>query len=230
MPTPSPAEGRAPDGLADPFAATGVVLAGGRSARFGADKLALSVGGRPLLERAVAAVSTIAAETIVVVGPEAAEPPGVAEGRYRVVRDPSPHPGPLVGFVAALEVAREPLVLVVGGDMPALEPELLSHLVRELAGSDADSCVLVRRGRWQPLPSVVRLGATLPVARHLVAAGERSLRGLFQNLRTRAIAEADWRPFDPEARSLLDVDRPGDLAVAEAAIGGRGTERREAGR
>ena len=40
-----------------------IVLAGGRSSRFGRDKLAESIDGRPLLDRAVEAVGVTCTET-----------------------------------------------------------------------------------------------------------------------------------------------------------------------
>ena len=61
------------DPVADPVAA--IVLAGGAGRRLGgADKAALDVGGRTLLERALAAVSGV---PTVVVGPARPLPPGV---------------------------------------------------------------------------------------------------------------------------------------------------------
>ncbi len=213
-----------------PLPTSAIVLAGGRATRFGGDKLATTMGGRTLLAHAVAAVGEVCREVVVVLGAEAPEPAelaGTLAGTaVRVVRDASPYPGPLVAFLGGLEVAREPLVILVGGDMPALRPGLLRCLVAALLRSDADAVLPVRRGRPIPMPSAVRLGATLPVARQWVAAGERSLRGLFASLRTVELPEADWRPFDPEASSLLDVDRPADLARVQALLerpgGGRG--------
>lgn len=209
-----------------PLPASGVVLAGGRASRFGGDKLATTIGGRTLLAHTVAAVGEVCREVVVVLGAGAPEPAELAGTAVRVVRDASPYPGPLVAFLGGLEVAREPLVVLVGGDMPALRSSFLRCLLAALLRSDVDAVLPVRRGRPIPMPSAVRLGATLPVARHVVASGERSLRGLFASLRTFELPEADWRPFDPEASSLLDVDRPGDLVRLEALLGRVGGEGR----
>ena len=48
---------------------TGIVLAGGRSTRFGGDKLAAEIGGRPLLHLAIEAVAGVVDEVVVVVAP-----------------------------------------------------------------------------------------------------------------------------------------------------------------
>ena len=51
-----------------------IVLAGGRSSRFGADKLAASMDGRPLLQHAIDAVARVADEVIVVLAAGARRP------------------------------------------------------------------------------------------------------------------------------------------------------------
>ena len=48
-----------------------IVLAGGRSSRFGRDKLAEIVDGRPLLDHAIDAVRAVATDIVVVVAPGA---------------------------------------------------------------------------------------------------------------------------------------------------------------
>ncbi|HET7704053.1 MAG TPA: molybdenum cofactor guanylyltransferase [Candidatus Limnocylindrales bacterium] len=187
-----------------------VVLAGGRSSRFGGDKLGADVGGRPLLERAIDGVSAVARDVVVVLAPGDGRSVG---GNVRTVADPEPHGGPLVGLAAGLEVAAESIVVVAGGDMPSLDRDVIELMVRTLvaAGEGTDAVVLVQRSRIAPLPAVMRTGAASDVVTRLVADGERSLRALFEHLPTRRITEDEWRPLDPEARTLRDVDRPSDV-------------------
>ena len=196
-------------------AASAIVLAGGRSSRFGRDKLAEPLDGRPLVEHALLAVSAVAGDVIVMVPPvgEALRWSRPGPGaKVRVIRDPEPFGGPLVALLAGLERAKEPYALVVGGDMPRLARAVLETLLRGLdAAPDIDAVVLTLRGRRQPLPAAFRVGATTPVARRLLADGERSLAAVLAALRTRALPEAGWRSLDPGAATLLDVDRPEDL-------------------
>jgi molybdopterin-guanine dinucleotide biosynthesis protein A len=194
---------------------TGIVLAGGASTRFGGDKLAAQVGGRTLLELAVAAVASVSTEVLVVVAPGDDRPLPSAAIPVRRIEDPERHGGPLVGLLAGLEVAAEPIVLVVGGDMPALSPDVLSALIRALEASpgSADAAVLLQRSEPRPLPAVLRNGAATPAARRLLADGERSLRALVRALATRELGEGEWRGLDPEGATLIDVDRPEDLPI-----------------
>lgn len=194
-------------------AATAIVLAGGRSSRFGRDKLAEPVGGRRLLDHAVDAAAAVAREVLVLV-PPVAPARGVARPGsvpVVVVRDPEPFGGPLVAVLAGLERAREPLAFVVGGDMPSLSTAVLAAMLRRLESSGADAVVLGYRGRREPLPAAFRVGAATPAARRLLGSGVRSLQSLAGALRTVELAEMEWRPLDPAAATLRDVDRPEDL-------------------
>jgi len=198
-----------------PAAASGIVLAGGRSSRFGGDKLAARIGDSTLLELAVAAVGAVSTEVIVVlaVGDER-ELPAASVPIGRAV-DPEPFGGPLVGLLAGLEAAREPVAIVVGGDMPTLAPDVLRLLIRALTAREGsrDAAVLVQRGDARPLPCAVRNGTATLAARRLLGDGERSLRALIRSINALPVAEADWRPLDPTAATLLDIDVPGDLPI-----------------
>jgi molybdopterin-guanine dinucleotide biosynthesis protein A len=194
--------------VSDLPAVSAIVLAGGRSRRFGRDKLAEPLGDGTLLERAISTVATVAAEVLVVAAPGSnpALPPGV-----RLVHDEVPYEGPLGGLMAGLTGAREPLVLVVGGDMPSLEPAVLQLLIRTLEVSAADACVLEHLGRLQPLPAAFRTGTATTIVRQLIAQQERRLGAVLDHLPVRALADGEWRPLDPEALTLRDIDEPGDL-------------------
>jgi molybdenum cofactor guanylyltransferase len=196
--------------------ASAIVLAGGRSSRFGRDKLVEPVEGAPLLHHAVAAVAAVCTEVLVVVPPGAASLPATAYGDLgrvvRIVRDPEPFGGPLVGMLAGLEQADQPLAIVVGGDMPRLSVPVLTLLLERLDAGEADAVALTLRGRRQILPVAVRVGKATDAARRQLGVGGRRLGGFLDLLLVRELADGEWRGLDPEARTLKDVDRPEDLA------------------
>ena len=91
-----------------------VVLAGGRGSRLGGpSKPEVVVGGRALLDHALAAVAG-AAQTVIVGPPEVARP-----GVLTVLEDP-PDGGPVAGLAAGLAALRAPsdLVVVLACDVP----------------------------------------------------------------------------------------------------------------
>jgi molybdopterin-guanine dinucleotide biosynthesis protein A len=197
---------------------TAVVLAGGRSSRFGSDKLVEPIDGRPLLSYAIEAVRPFSTEILVVVAPGAAPFAALPEG-VTLVHDTVAFEGPLAGLLAGLTVAREPIVLVVGGDMPTLVGSILEAMLAELdappeapaAPDGVQAVVLEHEGHVRPLPMVVHRTSALAVADQLIGAGERRLRAVTDTLTTRVIPESTWRAIDPDGLTLRDIDTQADL-------------------
>ena len=193
---------------------SGIVLAGGRATRFGADKLAAPVAGRPLLHRPIEALADVCGEVVIVVGREGRVPPLPAGLRVplRVARDETAGGGPLVGLIAGLAEATGATAIVAGGDMPGLVPGLLVELERRVAAGGATAAALVDGDRIRPLPCAMRRAPALAAARALLADGRTRLRDVLDALGAAGLTEAEWRALDPAGRSLIDIDRPGDLA------------------
>jgi molybdopterin-guanine dinucleotide biosynthesis protein A len=195
---------------------TAIVLAGGRSSRFGSDKLAVDVGGRSLLAATIAAVAPIVDGTIVA-GPELPREVngGIGDVPIALVPDAESFGGPLAALANVLSYGApdgEELLLVVGGDMPGLVADVLELMLARLgAGLDVDAVVLDRPPRVQALPLAVRRGAGARAAVEALATGDRSLVALLRRLRVETIPAAEWTPLDPTGDTLDDIDRPGDL-------------------
>jgi molybdopterin-guanine dinucleotide biosynthesis protein A len=184
-----------------------IVLAGGRSERFGREKLAEPIAGRSLLAHAVSGVAAVADEVIVVLAPHAPEPSLAADVTF--ARDPEPHQGPLIGLLAGLRVATGHRAIVIGGDMPTPDPEVLRLLLDGLGQAAASA---LSDGRdLRPLPLALVRDPALEAAARLTTSGERRLRGLLAALDALAVPEAAWRTLDPSARTLHDIDVPSDL-------------------
>lgn len=187
-----------------------IVLAGGRSSRFGRDKLAEPLDGWPLLHHAIEAVQEVATDVVVVVAPDAERqlPPGVL-----VAHDERAFEGPLAGLAVGL-AALDPQVegvIVVGGDMPDMIPTVLRRLVDWLWSTDSAAVVLGVEGKVGPLPMALRAEAARSTANDLLAGGERRLRALPRALVSVVIPAAIWRLDDPTAATLHDIDTLADL-------------------
>ncbi|HVQ22918.1 MAG TPA: molybdenum cofactor guanylyltransferase [Candidatus Saccharimonadia bacterium] len=192
----------------------GLVLAGGRSSRFGeADKLRAELRGRPLFHHAVLAAAASCDEVIVVVARDATDPPPLptdAMAPVRVVRDVLVDTGPLAGLVAGLEAAGSELVLVAGGDQPDLTSALLRLLIDSVR--QADAAVLAEHDRPRPLPAVLRRAPASVAARTRLMSDQRSLRALIADLEPVVVPERTWRRVDPDGAWRRDIDEPADLS------------------
>lgn len=181
-----------------------IVLAGGRSTRFGADKLAVEVDGSPLLRHSVDAALELAAH-VVVVGPAPADlPAGVV-----VAREDPPFGGPYAAVVAGLDALdeRAALVLVLAGDLvdPApLLPRLLAAVERtDEKGRPAEAAVaLDAEDRRQPLFAAYRVDALLGGISG-VDAYHRAAYDLLDGLHVVTVEDL--------GRHSRDVDSPADL-------------------
>ncbi len=187
---------------------TAIVLAGGRSSRFGRDKLAERLDGRTLLVNAIDGVTPAATEILVVAAPGAS--PAIPAG-VTLVHDPVAFEGPLAGLLAGLRASREPIVLVVGGDMPMLVGAVIEAMLVELDQVGVEAVELEHEGRARPLPLALQRQPALAAADRLFSDGERRLRALPEALATRILAEATWRKLDPNGMTIRDIDTPTDL-------------------
>jgi molybdopterin-guanine dinucleotide biosynthesis protein A len=185
------------------------VLAGGRSTRFGSDKLAANYRGRPLLLLAVEHLSAVCEETVVVLAPDA-QAPELPDG-VRIARDEVAYQGPLAGLLAGLAAARTEWAMVVAGDMPELAEPVLREMLRVVRGGEVDEVILRDGDQSRPLPAALRVARASVVAHGLFDAGERRLRAVADALDAGIVDEPVWTALDPERRTLVDVDDPDDL-------------------
>jgi molybdenum cofactor guanylyltransferase len=197
---------------------TGIVLAGGRSSRFGGDKLMEGLDGDALLERAVAAVRAVADEVIV-----AGRPGNAASPTIRSFVDAEPFGGPLLALLGVLREARGAVAVIVGGDMPRLVPAVLRAMLDRIDQDAAIDAVLLGQppssatspaaspGRRAVLPLAVQVPAALGAAEAAVGSGDRSLQALVDRLAHVELPASTWLALDPEGSTLLDVDTRADL-------------------
>ncbi|MGI5524612.1 molybdenum cofactor guanylyltransferase [Micromonospora sp. CA-259024] len=193
-----------------------VVLAGGAARRMGGvDKPALPVGGRPMRDRVLAAVTDATAR--VLVGPIDAVPPGV-----RVTREDPPGGGPVAAAAAGLALLDPDtaLVALLAADLPLLTRsaigELLNHLAREGAGTGPDgACFVDADGRRQSLCGVWRVAALRAGLDRLAVERDGSLAGapvraLLANL---VVRDVPWSGDGPPP--WFDCDTDEDVRRAE---------------
>jgi molybdopterin-guanine dinucleotide biosynthesis protein A len=148
---------------------------------------------------------------IVVLAPDASEPSIPFDASVEFARDAIEDEGPLRGLSAGLEVANEGWVVLVGGDMPDLQPPVLLEMLRAGVETRAVAVALSDGGRERPLPCVLRSVPAAEAAGVLLQAGRRSLRDLLAAVSAVVLDEPTWTALDPERRTLFDIDEPEDI-------------------
>jgi molybdopterin-guanine dinucleotide biosynthesis protein A len=184
--------------------ASAIALAGGRSERFGSDKVLAPFRGAPLLAAVVGALQAEFPEVVVVA--KRAEP--YAAFGPRVVLDRSTLYTPLSGLEAGLAAATRDVVFCCAADMPfAVDAALLDTLFAALAGHDA--AVPIHDGARQPLCALYRRAPCLAAASTLLARSAVGPKRLLDSVRTSFVEWTDGRPFlDADTREqLANLDR-----------------------
>ncbi|MCL5270617.1 MAG: molybdenum cofactor guanylyltransferase [bacterium] len=198
-----------------PLLCTVVILAGGISSRFGADKANAVWRGRKLINHVAARLEGLRCETLAVAR---ADQKG---GDWRVDRlvhdDPALSGGPLCGVVRGLEECRTDWAFVIACDAPLVRPELVRELCRRASEADA-ACAAVLpiwEGVAQPLAGLYRVSIA-PRLRAALAAGERSPARALRDLSVCHLPEPACRALDPRGLSFVNVNTPADLDAADS--------------
>jgi CTP:molybdopterin cytidylyltransferase MocA len=184
----------------------GLVLAAGGASRFGSDKLAAPLDGRPLLDHVIDALRLVPLpEIVVVTRGDRAIPP---EADLRVVVNPAPERGLSsslrvgLGAVAGLAGAPADGVLIALGDQPRLDPAVVRRLLTAARTSDRPIVVPAYDRDGSPNP-VILLRAAFALADE--TSGDRGLASVLA-------AHPELVLAVPVAGANPDVDSPADLA------------------
>lgn len=186
---------------------TGVVLIGGRSRRFGSDKVLSGFKGKPLIRHVVETISPLFDETILV----GHRRKGLDD--YRVVEDIRPGCGPLGGIYTALTAATSDYCFVCAADMLGLNQDFISYMI---AQADAHDIVMPMwsKGR-EPLHAIYRR-TLIPHAATLLEQEDFKVYSLIQKADTLIIPEETIRAYgDPEVL-FSNVNTMGDLLLINA--------------
>ncbi|MER6995434.1 NTP transferase domain-containing protein [Streptomyces sp. NPDC000410] len=186
-----------------------IVLAGGAAKRLGgADKPGVSVGGRTLLDRVLAACR--GAGRTVVVGDRR----GTAHPVFWARETPAGG-GPLAALDAGVRQVEAETVLVLSADLPFLGEATVRQLLAALDAGGREAALLTDAdGRDQPLVAAYR---TEPLRRELalLATEYGALAGLPLRLLTQEL-QLDQVPAG--ALDAFDCDTWEDVAAARARI------------
>ncbi len=103
---------------------TGIILAGGKSSRFGSDKALAKFQDKQLIEYAVEVISPLTDHILI-----SANSTDYDFLNIPVVADIYPEAGPLGGLHAALSSSKSEVNLVITTDTPFMVPELYNYLL-----------------------------------------------------------------------------------------------------
>ena len=155
----------------------GVVVAGGRSTRFGdADKATAALAGVPMIRRVADRLAPVVDS--LVVNCRAEQVPAIRDAMagyplpVAYAEDENADEGPLAGLRTGLAAADAPYAVVVSCDVPFVDPALVEHLSDRAAGRDA-AVPRLEDGWFQPMYAVYRTETTARATADALERGER---------------------------------------------------------
>jgi molybdenum cofactor guanylyltransferase len=194
-----------------------IILAGGESKRFnGSNKAFLEVGGKRVLDRLLAVVQPFFEEIILV----AARPEIYIEWDLLIVRDHFNYRSSLTGIHAGLFAAGNPHALVVGCDMPFVQPSLLAHLLKAVEPRWDVVIPQTSKGK-EPLMAIYSKRC-LSFIEDNILCQKFQINRFFRQVRTKTIEEDQLRCHDSELISFFNINSPNELIQAEAWLDKQG--------
>jgi molybdopterin-guanine dinucleotide biosynthesis protein A len=200
--------------LKRPISIAGLVLAGGRSSRFGADKALARFGERTLLQLSLERFAPCAARAVSVRGEGEVADHARALGAHIVEDQPSTASGPLAGIAAGLVWAsahQHDILAVAPCDLPLLRWD---HYQQLLAGLGNAPAALATNGYdEQPLCSVWRSELASELKAALAGGAHSAVHGLLRSKGGRSVVFHDTASF-ANANTTADLA----LIASEAAL------------
>jgi molybdopterin-guanine dinucleotide biosynthesis protein A len=174
----------------------------------GRDKAFLELDGRPMIEIVLDRIRGVAAETVVVTN----TPQHYAHLAARLVGDVHSGVGVLGGIHGGLTAAKYDHALIVGCDMPFLNPLLLEYLIS--LAPRYDVVVPCIDDLLEPLHAIYSRSC-LPLIETQIRAGRWQAFSFYPRAHVRYVERDEIAHFDPELLSLQNANTPEDWQKVE---------------
>lgn len=172
-----------------------MILAGGRSTRYGAgDKALADLAGTPMLRRVADRIAAVTDELVLNCRDDQRDAHLDALDGYpnpvRVALDPEPDEGPMAGIAAGLRETRGEYSVVVACDMPFVEPDVVALLFDRANGHDA-AVPAMDDGWYQTTQAVYGADAMAAACEAALERGDRKILAPLDDLDWVAVPEPD---------------------------------------
>ena len=186
---------------------TGIVLAGGKSNRYGRNKALVEMDGIRLIERVIGVVEPIFEHLLIITN----TPQDYAYLKLPMVEDLIKGLGPLGGIFTGLQTISDEAGFFVACDMPFVNAELIHHMADVMEDFDA----VVPKVDWKiETLHAIYTKSCIPAIKELIDNRDYQIFNFFQKVRVRYLNENEIRGFDPELRSFFNINRPEELLNA----------------
>ncbi|WP_416838387.1 molybdenum cofactor guanylyltransferase [Haloferax sp. DFSO52] len=176
-----------------------VILAGGRSTRFGdADKAVASLAGVPMIRRVADRLESVVDQLVVNCRADQRDAIESAMADYslpvRYALDTSPDEGPMAGIGTGLAACAGEYAVVVACDMPFVERDIVRYLFERADADDVDAAVpKLDDGWYQTTQAVYRAVPMASACSNALERGDRKILAPLDELAWVVVAEDEIR-------------------------------------
>lgn len=181
-----------------------IILAGGKSRRFGTDKAVYSFQGNTLIENVIKTVEQVTQNIIVISN----SPDKMRFLKYPVFEDIIQGAGPLGGIYTGLINSHFELNLVLPCDMPHISIECLNFLIANTNGNDIT--VPIHNNRLEPLCAVYSKSC-IPHIKNQIESKDVQVFQFYDKVKTLKIPFSGELPFYND-RLFSNINFMKDLA------------------
>ena len=170
--------------------------------------------GRPLIQQVLERLTPLADEVLLVTG----RPADYHFLGLEAYPDLIPGRGPLGGLFTALSMASQPLVALVGCDMPFANLDIFRYACTRLQSS-SDAAIPTTGKGLEPLHAVYRRESCLPLVQQALEAGEMKLIAWLGQARVEILTPQQVAGFDPRQLAFYNLNTPEEFRQAEELAG-----------
>lgn len=187
---------------------TAIILAGGKSNRFGSDKAFVKIDGIPLIKRQLNVLRGIFKKIIIVTN----RPHKYGFKNIKIIQDIIKNCGPLAGIYSGLMESGSFYNFVLSCDMPFINEALIRYIIKNCDSYDVIIPKVSRK--FHPLFGVYSKNC-IPVIEEMIRGGRLKISNIFPRLNTRFILKREIERFDKKSLSLVNINTKADLAKAK---------------
>lgn len=180
----------------------GVILMGGKSSRFGQDKVMAPLGDKPLIEHVIEVISPLM-EEVILVGPARQGMRGLKR-----VDDIIPGCGPMGGIYTALKTAVTNFCFVFAADMPTIHAGLVAYM--QSLAREQDVIVPFWSGGFEPLHAIYNR-SVLKVIEPLVMERKLRIDRFFDQVAVEKVPEDVLRRYGEPRELFANINTPQDI-------------------
>ena len=180
-----------------------IILAGGNSKRFGADKMLFNFRGKPLIQTVMETVKNLTKKIIIITN----SPDKLDFLNYKKYNDIIPGVGSLGGLYTGLYHSNHDLNIVLPCDMPFISQECIQFLLKNSNGYDIT--VPYHNNMFEPLCAIYSK-TCLPYIKNQIESGDYQVFQFYDKVKTKQLVFSNNLPFYHE-NLFLNINTKSDL-------------------